>query len=817
MDDQLLGLMLERIDASELADDVQLLVLAACQGETELIQALGGDPAERPGMPVLAGGADAVEPPGASIASVTVEGFRGIGSPVTLTFPPGPGLTLVIGRNGSGKSSFAEALEVLLTGDNERWAARSKVWKDGWRNLHQTDHTQIEAQFLIEGQGETSVIRTWEQEGKITDGSATAQPAGKPRGLIDELGWGEPLVSYRPFLSYNELGSLLEGGPAGLYDALAAILGLEDLTEAQARLTAARTSRERARKDAKDRLRVILSELESSDDQRAATCIEALSGKDWELETVEAVVIASPDAVEAPGVDRLRALAVLEPPVTTERAVELVSRLNQAARDQIAVADTAAAKAHSAAEILSQAIGFHADHGDGDCPVCGAHDALNSAWHEEAVARSGELRTLAEAATTANAAAGKARADALRVLSPVPAALENAPDELDVDDLMARWNAWCAPADVASLEELAARLEDGADDLVDALDAVRADAKALLDEHEDAWKPFAMLLASWLEDARAVVDGDQAIHDIRRSEEWLKQAGQDLRSERFHPVADRAKDIWNVLRMQSNVELADVTLEGTSTSRRVEVHVNVDGEESAALGVMSQGELHALALSLFFPRATLPESPFRFVVVDDPVQSMDPARVDGLARVLDEIASTRQVIVFTHDDRLPQSVRALGIDATVMEVLRRKDSVVEVRRALDPVARYLEDARALALTDHLPVDVAKRTVPGFCRLALEAAFTAAYRRAALRGGKLHADIEAEVAAADTTNKKAALGLFGDVEKTGQVMAGLNKLGHWAGTTYKANKEGAHEAYAGDLMALVRNTEKLTTAIQGTAG
>jgi hypothetical protein len=159
----------------------------------------------------------------------------------------------------------------------------------------------------------------------------------------------------------------------------------------------------------------------------------------------------------------------------------------------------------------------------------------------------------------------------------------------------------------------------------------------------------------------------------------------------------------------------------------------------------------------------------------------------------------------------------LGIDATVMEVLRRKDSVVEVRRALDPVARYLEDARALALTDHLPVDVAKRTVPGFCRLALEAAFTAAYRRAALRGGKLHADIEAEVAAADTTNKKAALGLFGDVEKTGQVMAGLNKLGHWAGTTYKANKEGAHEAYAGDLMALVRNTEKLTTAIQVTAG
>ena len=72
--------------------------------------------------------------------------------------------------------------------------------------------------------------------------------------------------------------------------------------------------------------------------------------------------------------------------------------------------------------------------------------------------------------------------------------------------------------------------------------------------------------------------------------------------------------------------------------------MTVDGVAGAALGVMSQGELHALALSLFLPRATLAESPFRFVVIDDPVQSMDPARVDGLAKALEDIARTRQVL-----------------------------------------------------------------------------------------------------------------------------------------------------------------------------
>ena len=89
-----------------------------------------------------------------------------------------------------------------------------------------------------------------------------------------------------------------------------------------------------------------------------------------------------------------------------------------------------------------------------------------------------------------------------------------------------------------------------------------------------------------------------------------------------------------------------------ATRRKVALKVTVDGKDAEALGVMSQGELHSLALSLFLPRATLPDSPFRFICVDDPVQSMDPARVEGLARVLADTAKTRQVVVFTHDDRL---------------------------------------------------------------------------------------------------------------------------------------------------------------------
>lgn len=78
----------------------------------------------------------AVDRESAYLRSISVQGFRGVGPEASLHLPPGPGLTLVVGRNGSGKSSFAEAVEVALTGDSYRWQGRSKAWREGWRNLH---------------------------------------------------------------------------------------------------------------------------------------------------------------------------------------------------------------------------------------------------------------------------------------------------------------------------------------------------------------------------------------------------------------------------------------------------------------------------------------------------------------------------------------------------------------------------------------------------------------------------------------------------------------------------------------------------------
>ena len=214
---------------------------------------------------------------------------------------------------------------------------------------------------------------------------------------------------------------------------------------------------------------------------------------------------------------------------------------------------------------------------------------------------------------------------------------------------------------------------------------------------------------------------------------------------------------WTELRQDSNVSLGDLRLLGASTQRRLALDVKVDGEDGSALGVMSQGELNCLALSLFLPRASMPESPFRFVVIDDPVQAMDPAKVAGLATVLARAAKERQVIVLTHDTRLADAMSALDIAATVIEVVRREQSVVELRRIQDPVQRYIEDAFAVAMSRDVPAE-ALRVIPGFCRLALEAAASLAATRRLLRQGKTYAEVQEVLATADDLEHVAGAGV-----------------------------------------------------------
>lgn len=817
MDDVLLEIVLRRLKASPLPSEAADLLLAALEGGESLTSLLGGQPVQR-------GAADSPgpalpRPPGVYLRSLTVGGFRGIGAPATLNLAPAAGLILVIGRNGSGKSSFAEGLEVLLTGDLKRWQKLSAVWRQGWRSIHRPDQTLITAEFLIEETGSATVQRSWAPSEAFSESEVSVQVDGEQPMSLERLGWHQALTDYRPFLSHSELEAFF-GSPSGLYELLASVLGLDDLTSAATALAAARKAREAALKEVRARLADLLGRLESAADERAATCRRALEGPAWDLGAARAAATNARPVADGGDLDRLRRAAQLTPPPHDEvRAA--VAALRSAADGLHAVAGSPAGRARALAGLLTAALQHHRTHGDGGCPVCGQPGALNAQWQS---ATEHELARLDQEAETADSA-GRAAAEAVRlataVMSPAPPVLRDAlPSGIDVRPAQAAWQSWTRPAqgglptDATALQAVAVHLSQELPGLTREIQALSAGASAELADRDDRWAPVAVDVTSWCADAAAARDGMAPVAAIKAAEKWLKDATNDIRNDRLAPLTRQSRSIWTLLRQESNVGLDDIRLAGSTTQRHVRMDVSVDGSPGSALGVMSQGEVNALALSVFLPRATMPASPFRFLVIDDPVQAMDPAKVNGLAQVLHKTAAIRQVIVFTHDNRLPQAIRQLNIPATILEVTRRPGSAVDVRTSMDPVEQALRDARALAADRSVPTEVAARVVPGLCRTAVEAALTEAVWRRQLLAGLGHADIETNLEEASTRlTALAALALTGDAARGRDVLPRLNSWGRRFADTFQALNRGAHGAHDGGLGPLVGDTRKLADKIR----
>ncbi len=743
--------------------------------------------------------------PAVFLSSVSVEGFRGIGPKSTLLLTPGPGLSLVVGRNGSGKSSFAEGLEFLLTGKNLRWEDRNVDWRAGWRNLHHDEPAEIEASFTVERRDlPVTVSRAWRPDSDLAESEVSlTDPAGTWDGL-GSTGWESALDRHRPFLSYNELGSMFEERRSDLHDAMSAFLGLEELLQAQEVLRQARLANERPAKDVKAKAKVLQAELEAEDDQRAAEAALILSSRKPDLARLGALAASDTDVdVE---LSRIRAIANLVTPDAVALR-EAADRLAHAITRALNQAQGNAGQAERLAQLLTLAADHAHDTGSSDCPVCGTGGVLSDEWRRQNMAAVAELRANAASMTEAmNELEAARRAGRTAVVAPPPHLVspDATPRQRAAADAWQRW-ADTPPTD----QELADRLRsfDSVEGLVE--DA-RREAATIIEERDLRWRPLARQLGTWLDERTQADVSAQRATELKEAETELKAAISTIRSERFAPISAQARDLWSVLRHRSNVQLEAVELEGANTRRRVDLNVTVDGVESAALGVMSQGELHALALSLFLPRATMDASPFRFVIIDDPVQAMDPSRVDGLARVLERVAQTHQVVVFTHDDRLPEAVRRLQIPAEVTEVTRQPGSRVSTRPADNPVRTAISDAFAVAKTSQMHPQAKARIVPTYCRMAIEAAAATTVKRRLLAAGRPLANVEAELRAEHAGLRRLmALAIFGDADRTGDVSDTLrDQCDRGAAWALAACNAGAHGDFDGDPVALARTSEKV---------
>jgi energy-coupling factor transporter ATP-binding protein EcfA2 len=801
-----------RVEASELPAPEQELVLAAAEGPACLEAYLRGD-----ASPAAPSAEDATPPAPAPayLEEIAVEGFRGIAGRARLPLIPGPGLTVVAGRNGSGKSSFAEGLEVLLTGTTVRWAERTKVWQEGWRNLHHDGNAVVSARLRVDGDPEPFVLtRTWSPGAPLgTDQHPAVSGAASD---WSELGWDTALARFRPLLSYDELGTMFSSRAADLYDALSAILGLGEFEAVAEVLRVERLTRAKTATSAKDQLTGLRARLTASDDPRAAGLLAALTGRSPSPDAVAAALDAGH---EDPGVNAsgTRTLARIELPA--EAAISAaVTRVTAARATVDTLAQTDATQLGALAALLDQGLVVNRlrdDPGEpADCPLCGAEGTIDTGWVIRAEAqaddlrrRSAELRTATVELTSARAAlTGLFDANIPRALTAAEAA------GVPVADASEAWREWTAAITLA--EGDGSQISDAATWVCECLGEARGRARELDDARAAAWRPLREQTSAWILIARQAVTDALLVTRLKRCEAWMGTLLDALRHDRLAPVIDGAQANWERLRHESNVALGDIGLHASGKQRYASFDVAIDGSQASALGVMSQGELSALAISIFLPRALLPGSPFGFVMIDDPVQSMDPAKVDGLARVLAHAAQERQVIVFSHDERLPEAIRRLDIDARIIEIKRETHSRVKVLAASTPSERYLEEARSIAKSD-LPQRVIPVVVPGFCRSAIEAACETRIRRDMITRGVSHAEVDKEIGTLTSVTTWLAKALGYPVAQGRELREAVERLaGPGAWTAVRVSRAGAHEQIEQiDLSSLVRDTKLLVSKLE----
>lgn len=101
------------------------------------------------------------------LSRIEIAGFRGVRDPIDLRLSPG--FTVISGRNGSGKSTFCDAIEYVFTGDIRRESDYSENQEDytdyiRWRGEEQPpDGTYVRLHIQGEEGGEIVLEREWDK------------------------------------------------------------------------------------------------------------------------------------------------------------------------------------------------------------------------------------------------------------------------------------------------------------------------------------------------------------------------------------------------------------------------------------------------------------------------------------------------------------------------------------------------------------------------------------------------------------------------------------------------------------------------------
>jgi hypothetical protein len=210
-----------------------------------------------------------------------------------------------------------------------------------------------------------------------------------------------------------------------------------------------------------------------------------------------------------------------------------------------------------------------------------------------------------------------------------------------------------------------------------------SDLQEAVRRYQTAWREFEPVLSSRIASTEKVAAIDAtgkalvavpqmshiAAYDVvlERSLGLMQSAETALKTHRATLLTTRGAEmstLYDLMNPGSDVRFARM-IPATDSLR---LEATSFGVAMSAAANLSECQLNCLGLAVALMQATTPGSPFEFVLLDDPVQSMDDAHCEAfLASVLPQLIEDhgKQVIVLSHLTPIVDRARALNINRRV--------------------------------------------------------------------------------------------------------------------------------------------------------
>ena len=570
------------------------------------------------------------------LRKLEIEGLRGAGKRLPLSLPEG-GL-FVFGENGLGKTTIADAIELLLSGEipgykREGCSLSAAIHLD-------TDRAIVEAELRDSGQKLRRAL------------------SGDQAGDLEDITGGEGQsveVPELPLLRHSTVRNFVSQTSGEKRKAVLDLLGLLPLSGFRDTLKAAANDAKDARKVAerlqRDEAAVLERQLDGAGLLAKAEELRESAGLQTPITTKAELAELEPElpAGQPNRLERLNGLA---------RALEGMGE-DPSAEWNALITDDSLRTSEALAALIEAGQTVLDDWEKSACPLCGAEQDL------EALGDSLAQRSRALAEVRASVDAQKARlserlAEVLSLQEALEEVLGVAPEEEWPRQAELRTAADVLKENGAGLRIARDQFEPApaATDLGIDLEAALAELRDAADRAQSSPQAVALhKLAALSGQFRRLGEKNAAAGLERRREAAIKALLEDADTKIKSAIEAALAELAELVDHYFTVLMSDPVYSEikltyqAKRSGQVEFSVVFDGREplSPPQRIMSESQLNGLGLALFLARARREEQPWRTLVLDDVVNSFDAPHRRGLLQLLAEEFADWQVIVLSHD------------------------------------------------------------------------------------------------------------------------------------------------------------------------